>query len=359
MFGDRGIFLKRYEWESLLKSFFLFFVLLGAIYFLFAWGTYHDRQRELDERILSEMKIFSFHPMSGEFSVDFVPLGKEKKTNYLFKTSQELSAYFPIPGSQQYLMNITLPVDRYLERLAEIRRESFAAWWLYLVMIAVISLLLALYTLHPLKRALDLNEEFVKDILHDINTPLSALRINLNLLKKRHGEDRTVERMFSSLETIQAFQSNLKAFLDRECGLKERFDLRELLEKRVEYFRQIYPEVDYRLELPSRITLECNRDAMLRILENILSNAGRYNVPGGSVRVVLKDTLLSIEDTGRGIREPEKVFERFYKEGERGLGLGLHIVKKLCEAQDIDITLESRVGKGTIFRLDLSKVMQK
>ena len=359
MSGDRGIYLKRYELESLLKSFLLFFILLSAIYFLFSWSSYRTRLRELDGKILNEMRIFSFHPTSREFQVDFVSKEGSKKVYHLYKSPEELYSYFLIPGSKEYMMKIILPRDHYLKRVAEIRDKSFFIWWLYLIIIAVISFLLALYTLYPLKKALDLNEEFVKDILHDINTPLSALRVNLNLLRKRYGENRTLERMFSSLETIQSFQSNLNAFLDRECGLKERFDLRELLERRVEYFRQIYPEVDYRIEFKNPVVLECNRDAMLRILENILSNAGRYNVPGGSVAVDIKDDFLEIKDTGRGIREPDRVFERFYKEGERGLGLGLHIVKKLCEAQGIPVSLESQEGKGTRVRLDLSKVMVK
>ena len=349
--------MRRYELESLLKSFFIFFLLLGAIYILFALGNYRDRQRELDERILNEMRIFSFQPTGKAFQVDFSPKIPENKVMHLYRDPEQLYAFFAIPGSEKYLLKISLPVTEYQKRLEKIRRESFAGWALYLILIAAISFLLALYTLHPLKKALELNEEFVKDILHDINTPLSALRINLNLLKKRYGQDRTVERMFNSLETIHTFQSNLRAFLDRECGRKERFDLRELLEKRIEYFRQIYPGIHYVLELDTPVWVECNREAMVRILENLLSNAGRYNVPGGKVRIAMMDSALILEDTGRGIQEPERVFDRFYKEGERGLGLGLHIVRKLSDGLGIRIALSSRVGEGTCFKLDLKEVI--
>jgi signal transduction histidine kinase len=351
--------LKKYELESLLKSFLLFFLLLGAVYFLVAWGNYRDRSSELDGKILNEMRIFSFHPTGREFQVDFIALEKGKKVFHLYKSSTEIYSLFAIPGSRRYLMKISLPRQQYRQRVDQIRAESFAGWWLYLILIGVVSFFLALYTLFPLKRALDLNEEFVKDILHDINTPLSALRINLNLLKKRYGADRTVERMFSSLETIQAFQGNLKAFLNRECGVKERFDLRELLLNRVDYFRQIYPEIDYEVAIDTPVILECNREAILRILENLLSNAGRYNVPGGRVRILMAGTRLVIEDTGIGIKEPERVFERFYKEGERGLGLGLHIVQKLSEVLGIEIVLSSEVGRGTRFELELSQVILK
>jgi signal transduction histidine kinase len=351
--------LRRYELESLLKSFFIFFLLLGAIYILFALGNYHDRQRELDERILSEMRIFSFRPTGNAFQVDFSPKIPENKVLHLYRDPERLYAFFTIPGSEKYLLKISLPIEEYQKRLERIRRESFAGWVLYLILIAVISFLLALYTLHPLKKALELNEEFVKDILHDLNTPLSAIRINLNLLKKRLGSDRVVERMFNSLETVQTFQSNLRAFLDRECGRKERFDLKELLARRIEYFRQIHPGIRYHLEIDKPLWVECNREAMLRILENLLSNAGRYNVPGGKVWVRLEGTRLVIADTGVGIKHPERVFERFYKEGERGLGLGLHIVKKLADNLGISIALHSAPGKGTEVILELSEVISK
>ncbi len=67
----------------------------------------------------------------------------------------------------------------------------------------------------------------------------------------------------------------------------------------------------------------------------------------------MQNSVLYIEDTGKGIKNPSKVFERFYKEQERGIGIGLHIVKKLCEELGIEITLQSEIGQGTSFFLNL------
>ncbi len=351
--------MRTYELESLLKSFFLFFILLGTIYFLFSLGTYRDKQEELERQILNEMKIFSFRPTGDGFDVDFVPIESSEQSGKLYRDGDGYYAVFPIPGSKNYRMKVLLPHGKYEARLNKVREESFDGWWLYLILMGILSLLLAFYAIYPLKKALELNEEFVKDILHDLNTPLSALQINLNLLKKRYGEERSVERMTSSLETIQAFQSNLRAFLNRESGSVERFDLMELLKKRVEYFRQIYPHVSYGIDPQGSVLLECNKEGLLRILENLLSNAGRYNVPGGEVRIRMEEDRLLIEDTGVGIKNPEKAFDRFYKEGERGLGLGLHIVKKLAKALGVKVTLERREGGGTLARVDLSQVRVK
>jgi len=350
--------LRTYELESLLKSFVLFFLLLGTIYFLFAFGTYRDKKAELDRQILSEMKIFSFRPTGEEFDVDFIPVDSGGEENRLYHERREHYALFPIPGSE-FRMKVSLPDERYQALVQKVRDESFRGWIFYLLILAGLSFLLALYAIYPLKKALELNEEFVKDILHDLNTPLSALQINLKILKKKYDTERSIERMAGSLETIQAFQSNLRAFLNRESSSVERFDLRELIRKRVEYFRQIYPHVFYELLLKEPVYLECNKEAMVRILENLLSNAGRYNVPGGSVRIRLEGDRLLIEDTGIGIKNPEKVFDRFYKEGERGLGLGLHIVRKLTDALGIAVSLRSAPGEGTVVELDLHWVRVK
>jgi len=351
--------LRTYERESLLKSFILFFLLLGTIYFLFAFGTYRDKRVELDRQILSEMKIFSFRPTGEEFIVDFVPVDGRVEDNRLYHEGDNHYALFPIPGSESFRMKVSLPDSRYQSLVEKAKNESFRGWVFYLLILAAVSFFLALYALYPLKKALELNEEFVKDILHDLNTPLSALQINLNLLKKKYKAERSIERMASSLETIQSFQSNLRAFLNRESGAIERFDLIELLRKRLEYFRQIYPHVSYHIDASGPVVLECNREGMVRILENLLSNAGRYNVPGGSVKIRMEGDRLLIEDTGVGIRNPDKVFERFYKEGERGLGLGLHIVKKLADSLGVKITLQSQQGEGTKFWIDLTPVRVK
>ncbi len=353
MFGDRGICLKKYELESLLKSFFLFFLLMAALYVLVATLNYRDRQRQLEERILNEMRIYSFHPIGKRFDVDFELKKNVKDLVHLYKGDESVYSYFEIPGSKKYLLQLSLPNNRYDTMLKQIRQESFSGWILYLIVIASVSFLLAIYTLYPFKKALQLNEEFVRDILHDLNTPLSSLRINLNILKKRHGEERCIRRMFSALGTIHSFQSNLRAFLSRQEGQKEPFSLRELLEERLEYFRELYPRVDFILDFPRDLMLECNREAFLRIIENLLSNAGKYNVPGGEVRISLEGTQLKIADSGVGMRHPERAFDRYYKEGERGLGLGLHIVKKLAKELGIGVTLSSRVNEGTTVVLDL------
>ena len=77
----------------------------------------------------------------------------------------------------------------------------------------------------------------------------------------------------------------------------------------------------------------------------------------GKVILKVEKNILQIEDTGKGIKNPSKVFTRFYKEQERGIGIGLHIVKKLSDELGININVDSVVGRGTVFSLDLKNLI--
>ena len=92
-------------------------------------------------------------------------------------------------------------------------------------------------------------------------------------------------------------------------------------------------------------------------MDNLLSNAGKYNSANGEVNIVLQGSILTIQDTGKGIKKPSKVFDRYYKEQDRGIGIGLHIVKKLCDELTIPINIQSKKNAGTKIGLNLSHVI--
>jgi len=153
-------------------------------------------------------------------------------------------------------------------------------------------------------------------------------------------------------------QKNLQTFLKGIHTQKEQFDLADLLQKRVQYFKVLHPDVAYSLEI-GNISLDTSKDAFTRIIDNILSNAGKYNIANGTVHVFLEKDILVIEDSGIGIKNPSKIFQRFYKEQDRGIGIGMHIVKKLCDELSIGIEIESKEKKGTKVMLNLSEVIVK
>lgn len=241
-------------------------------------------------------------------------------------------------------------------RLERLESEHYAKFWFYTIFSALISFLFSIYALRPLHKALRLNEEFVKDILHDFNTPISSMLINLKLFKREIGDNPKIKRLENNIQSILSLQENLQIFLKGVPKQSEAFSLKSLVKARIQYFEVLYPDIEYSIDIPV-LNVTTNKDAFTRILDNLLSNAGKYNIANGTVSITLDGNTLSIADTGKGIKKPLKVFDRYYKEQDRGIGIGLHIVKKLCDELSIPISIESKEHKGTTIHLNLAAIV--
>ncbi len=347
-----GIFLKKVEQESLFKSFFLFFfsqsLLITALFFI----NYQKEVQTLDEQIFSQMRICSFDLQCKEYGIDFVP--KDGHELYkLYKKQDELTSYFTIPNSKKNYLKIYLKKSLYTAKISKIKRSLLLQFLVLEFIIALLSFGFALYALSPLRNALRLTEEFIKDILHDFNTPLSTLRLNIAMLKSKFGETSQMKRIENSVANILNLQSNLRSYLNAHASQKEEFELYEFLQERVNLISSNYKNIHFSVA-PMNVKLFTNKDAFSRIVDNLLSNAAKYNKNNGTVNIRYEENNLLIQDSGKGIKNPKRVFERFYKEQERGIGIGLHIVKKLCEELKIKISLESQLNKGTLFYLNLA-----
>ncbi len=215
--------------------------------------------------------------------------------------------------------------------------------WLTLIAMAI-SLLFALYALHPLRNALLLLEEFIKDIIHDLNTPISSILINLKMME---GNSEEVERITQSAKTISMLHKNLDSYLKESKFIQEEVDLKAITQEQVNFFASMYDYLKWEVELES-VILFSNKNALSRIIYNLLSNACKYNKSEGFVKVTLKEHTLTITNSSYGIKNPKKIFNRFYKESDRGLGIGLHIVQKLVDELEIRKQLEVKENMVTI-----------
>jgi len=347
--------LKKYELESLLKSFLIFLILLEVLLAINFWYEFREKKVEIEEKIHIEMKLCAFTIQCEGLKTDFVEKAEDKEENILYQ-DEDFYGYFKVPTVDKYLMKVVYPKTSYLLMVEQLKREIYSKFLFYSLFAALVSFLFAIYAMMPLRRALRLNEEFVKDILHDFNTPISSMLINLKLFKREIGENPKINRMENNIESILSLQNNLRIFLKGVATQSETFCLKELVENRVHYFEVLYPDVAYRVNVDKSM-LKTNKDALTRILDNLLSNAGKYNIANGDVNIVLQGSILSISDTGKGIKNPSKVFDRYYKEQDRGIGIGLHIVKKLCDELHIPITITSKENEGTEIALNLSKAI--
>jgi signal transduction histidine kinase len=128
---------------------------------------------------------------------------------------------------------------------------------------------------------------------------------------------------------------NLDSYLREQKQPEERFTVDEVVDRYVAFFTPLYDYLHWDVRI-KKLALSTDKQAFERIIYNLLSNACKYNTSDGKIEISLDGTVLSIQNSSYGVSHPERVFERFYKESERGLGIGLHIVDKLCKALSIE-----------------------
>ncbi len=351
--------MKKYEFESFVKSLLLFWSSLGIFLSIILYIQYKGEVKGLEEKIFTQMRICSFDLKCPDFKINFTIKG-DKKPSVLYKVDGGLGSYFPMPNSNEYYLSILYPPIKYQSQVDKIKKQYITYFIVLFFIVGIISALFSLYALYPMRRAFMTIEEFIKDILHDFNTPISSILLNSSLLESDEKNSARVQRIIKSSQTILSLQENLKTYLKDIRSNKEEFELRDIVLEKKESIQKIYPDISWRIGEGS-LVLNTHKDAIGRIVSNLLSNAAKYNKKNGSITVNIdpKKRLLEVTDTGRGFANPKRAFERFYTEGERGLGIGLHIVKKLCEELDIKIELHSELERGSRFTLNLSKVTKR
>ncbi len=313
----------------------LFITLLAVLMFRMSWA-------DLKNRVFLELKNYSYTFEDNRFQIEVVPRDDNSRVYELFEDEKGLYILVPVPVTQKDLLKIIYPRELLLSDRNNILIKITALWAVSSTIAIVLSLLFSLYALKPLREALNMIEEVTKDIIHDLNTPLMSLKVNLKILKSRY-KDEEIERAELALRQIQSLRENLRP-LESKAELKlEDVDLREIISSELESLKKIYPETRVREDL-QEVTVKADRQAVLRVVSNLLENAFKHNLRGGWVRVELWKGGLRIENPSKPVENPNRLFDRYYKESQRGLGLGLAIVKKLCEELGWQVRAEYKGG---------------
>ncbi len=346
--------MKHYEKEALLKNFLLFFLVMESLVILLFWQLYRETRSDFDKMLLQRMELCSYTLDCKAFRYDFVPIDL-KKTRKLI-VDKGYRSYFPIPKSRKFMLEILYPESAYKKGLAQETQKLKIAFVLSTLLLALMAFFFTLYALRPLRNALKLNDEFVKDILHDFNTPIAAMKLNIAIYRREGGTSERIDKVQKSLDHLVMLQENLKSFLLRLPTQTQPVDVAALLRQRAQHIAPLYADIGFEDNLAAcALRIRSNKELLIRIFDNLLSNAAKYNKPKGTVRLYCEGAKLFIEDTGKGIADTHKVLQRFQKEQERGIGLGLHIVTKLCDELDIAFKLDSIPGEGTRVTLDFSE----
>jgi two-component system, OmpR family, sensor histidine kinase MprB len=214
-----------------------------------------------------------------------------------------------------------------------------------------------------LDASVDAQRQLVADASHELRTPVTSLRTNIELLQQQGTtiDEATRQTLLGDvLEQIEELTRLINDLIDLARGEQPvtdvedvRLDLlvAEVLErKRADTVVQLDLQPTLVVGVPARFE---------RAIGNLLDNAIKYSPPGASVEVSLRGGELTVRDHGPGIAEHDLpfVFDRFYRgaeaRGRPGSGLGLAIVRQLADQQGGAIVAERAPGGGTLMRLRL------
>ncbi len=203
-------------------------------------------------------------------------------------------------------------------------------------------------------------DSFIKDSMHEINTPLSIINVNVDMFAQKFGENRYLTRIKAASKTLATIYNDMDYLIkqDRFGFQKESIDMSAFLAKRVAYFQDVASlrQIGIVSRIEPDIILYFNPTQLQRIVDNTLSNAIKYSHEKGRVEVGLHlregKIVFEVRDYGVGIERPEKIFERYYRENlnKGGFGIGLNIVRRIVDEHGIGLEIDSKVGEGTSFR---------
>ncbi len=218
--------------------------------------------------------------------------------------------------------------------------------------------------------------QFLSVLSHELKTPLNAIEGYLRIMQDRQaGNDLdSYEKMIErSLLRVKGMRNLIMDLLDLtkiESGKKTRevipVNIAEIAKISIDTMGPISIQKDVKifLKAPEKVIFNADLEEIEIIFNNLLSNAIKYNIEGGKVDCIIEDLgdklIICIKDTGIGMREDEvpklfKEFSRIRNEQTKnitGSGLGLSIVKKLTRLYNGEITIDSKPGEGSTFRIE-------
>jgi two-component system OmpR family sensor kinase len=279
-----------------------------------------------------------------------------EQINYINHTS----AFFvmQLPETVQGVEYIIIEDSELSANMKHLKSFIWIMLFIASIFVAFVGYFLSRLLLKPVKENFAILSRFMKDSAHELNTPVTALMMSANYLKNGYDEE-MVEHMLMSSKMISETYNSIAylAFHDLDIEVKEHFNLCEHIDASIKYFKEIAANKNITINA-SLETFEVymDKNSIRKLTNNLISNAIKYSSTNKTIEITLEENVLKIKDEGKGIdlKNQKKIFKRYKRiesKGTGGFGIGLDIVMGICRSNNIEISLESEVEKGSTFTL--------
>ena len=223
------------------------------------------------------------------------------------------------------------------ESISKLKKKLFIFSLFALIFIIIVAYLLGKLFLRPLRETLQNLEEFITDATHEINTPISNIVTNTEMLKelqpelKDNEELRRIESASNRLSKIFRDLSFVK-LNHKKIRKINQIEADKVLKERISFLdTQVQMQSLFIKSNIEPLSLDIDKEDLTRLIDNLLSNAIKYAPPKTTVSIRLHDNLLEISNKGK-LMTDKNLIKKFIRadKTEGGFGIGLHIVQKIC-----------------------------
>lgn len=205
----------------------------------------------------------------------------------------------------------------------------------------------------------DQQDRFIKDAIHEINTPLSIIITNIDLFKMKFSTNKYLTKIEAGSKIIHNIYNDLEFMVkkDRIKYPKQNIDLSLFIKERVDFFNEIAYGNNLKFELlvEENLNIKFNLILLQRVCDNTLSNAIKYSFADTTIKVKLytknDNIIFEVINKSENIQNTKKLFDRFYRENNSrgGFGIGLNIIKDICDKNKVKMEIES-IDQTTTFK---------
>lgn len=321
----------------------------------------HMQNTPLKKSELSVKSGFKFGLYDSSGNAVLTYIGQKVILNHKFsQNGNNLILIDNSVGGHLGISYIAIEENVLFNTLNELQNKIIISYVLLYIFVVVFGFYLTKQFIKPIvQQRIKLNN-FIKDTTHELNTPISALVMSIN--DKKPLTQKSHERILISAKRISEIYDDLTyLFLNSEEQNKkgiEALDLERIITEQTEYFKLFAQKKQIELFVQTEpFIYNIDKESFIRLFNNLISNAIKYTPMTGKVQVTLKDGILSIKDSGNGIKKNDinKIFQRFYRADaiSGGFGIGLSIVKTVCDTYNIKIEVDSKINEGSEFKLTL------
>jgi len=265
------------------------------------------------------------------------------------------------PREHMNISYVVVQSDTLQKQLLKLKESVFLVLGIVLLAVMFIAWLLSKIFLRPVQQRVAQIERFINDVTHELNTPITSLSMSAQqALKAGECTPKMLNNIsISTRQLYDIYRSLTYLNFNTTEEISEPLDLKEIIEESVAYYTPLaeIKRIDFKVDAEGSSCVIPKAQLTL-LLGNLIGNAIKYSSPRSTISIVLKDRVLEISDEGIGIeKEKQKeIFEKFRRgtDYSGGFGVGLNIVKSICDSYGITVELDSTLGKGSTFRLRFS-----